>query len=141
MKLEQIHTEGTPDLIEQATRIIPSHLQGGWSGALQWHPKYRSWGWPIKKTVDAVAQARKPLVFGYRNDYIEENAGGLSLLYTKSDVAVACLRTNIPIAEVLIWAEDNLFGKSELAQVYHTIVGVCLGYPISDVVQFARKYQ
>lgn len=123
-------------LYDRTLKLIPSKHKPALQAVIEWRPKLKSWGWSVNKSIQYVANAKKPLTFGFRKDVTEAAAKGLEF----DDMhGIAYLPTNVEIAKLLNWAlnsQDHL-----PTNIYHFILGLCAGYPIKDIVDFAMRYK
>lgn len=143
MKLEKLHDTAQPwdGYVRQALHALPSELKPVFKSMLEWKPKKKSWGWSIKKTVENVANAQKPLVFGY-SDYVliwMVNKICPDLVITDTTAGkIAFLSSNEEIGALAKYVIEN--HRQLGSHLYHFILGVALGYPLQSCYDFASQY-
>ena len=143
MKLERLADSAQPwdKYVEQSLAVLPQEFKPVFKSALAWTPRKKSWGWTIKKTMENVANASKPMAYGFSDYYmiwaVNKIAPDLETVDTRSG-KIAYLRTNQDLAMLAKYIIDNegKFNK----HLFHFMMGVILGYPLQSVYEFASTY-
>jgi len=133
MRLDTINS----DIWADVNQCIPAGLRSAWHKALGWRPRLSAQGQPPSKAAQAVAQGKRPLLYGWRNDVVEHAARQQGLPVTLvGQVAVAALAENEDLVGLMSWTHTEKLPS----HIAHAIRGVLLGYPLSDVEDWVRTH-
>lgn len=122
----------------EVERHIPIDFKRLWRKALGWRPRLDSVSQPASAAASAVAQGKRPLLYGWRNDLIAALARSTGLTYVEAGgVAMAARPENRDLLDFMGWT--HVAGLP--THVAHAIRGIILGYPLSIIENWVSEHQ
>lgn len=122
---------------------LPPEWESTFKKALAWEPRVYTCTWPVKKSIQAVANSLKPVACHYPNQIVKQQVQKhrlRSISITEDDCIVDRYIFKSANEDIALLARANFVDLPFDRARYYFIFGICLGYPIPLVIDFCNKH-